>query len=281
MKTTSALARGGVSALALGVWLAATPVALDLGRGEGGFGITSSKAFAKDGDDDSGGGNSGRGGGDDRGDSGGGGSGRSGGDDDRGGNGGRGGDDRGGDSGGRGDDDDGDDSGRGRGGDGADDRGRGGDDSARRDADIGAGVQNGGDLRVVKFERSADGVEVTYSNGLKEEVESGRYELKNAAGRTVVERPATSQDLARIGRNARASRVAPAASGGNAPSLPARSQAARIEIQGGNIEVSYTTGWREEIEAGRYELKDPANNTVVERGATAADRSRLLGLAGR
>ena len=37
------------------------------------------------------------------------------------------------------------------------------------------------------------GVEVTYSNGVKEEIENGRFEQKDAAGRTVIERPATAQ----------------------------------------------------------------------------------------
>jgi hypothetical protein len=57
--------------------------------------------------------------------------------------------------------------------------------------------------------------------------------------------------------------------------------AGRVEVSGSAIEVSYTTGWREEIEGGRYELKDPNNNTVVERPATAADLRRLQALAGR
>ena len=47
------------------------------------------------------------------------------------------------------------------------------------------------------------------------------------------------------------------------------------------IEVRYVTGWKEELEFGRYELKDPNNNTVVERPATAADRERLTAIASR
>lgn len=49
-----------------------------------------------------------------------------------------------------------------------------------------------------KVERSATGFEVEYANGWKVEVENGRFEVKNPAGRTVEQRPATSADLARF-----------------------------------------------------------------------------------
>ena len=54
----------------------------------------------------------------------------------------------------------------------------------------------------------------------------------------------------------------------------------RVEAAGGAIEVTYDTGWREELAGGRYELKDPNNNTVVQRKATPADVRRLQSLAG-
>lgn len=50
----------------------------------------------------------------------------------------------------------------------------------------------------VKIEISRRGIEVLYANGVKEEVEGGRYELKDTAGRTVVERPATQADVDRL-----------------------------------------------------------------------------------
>jgi hypothetical protein len=278
----------GVALLALGTILAGTPLGLSFDAQGAAFGIA--PAFAKDGDDDRGGDdNSGRGGGDDRG-----GSDDRGGGDDRGGS-----DDRGGDdNGGRGGDDDRDDDRGGRGGD--DDRGRGGgddrrgrggddgpgDDRGRRGGDVpsqvsraAVGPAGGGALQVVKVERSGGSVEIIYSNGTKEEIENGRYELKNAAGRTVVQRPATDRDLARINGNLRNSGLLPGRNGA-VPRLPVNSQAASIEVGRNAIEVRYTTGWKEEVSAGRYELKDPNNNTVVERRATTADRRRLLALAG-
>jgi hypothetical protein len=131
-------------------------------------------------------------------------------------------------------------------------------------------------LRVVKVEQAAGGIEVIYSNGIKEEIENGRFERKDASGRTVVERRATQADLARIRSNV-------SNSGLQSPqtSLPGGSEVRSVEVSSRAIEVRYATGWKEEIEGGRYEMKDPNNNTVVERRATQADVDRMRSLAGR
>lgn len=55
-----------------------------------------------------------------------------------------------------------------------------------------------GPVTAVKVERSAAGIEVSYSDGTREEIENGRYERKNAAGRTVEQRPATQADIDRL-----------------------------------------------------------------------------------
>ena len=60
---------------------------------------------------------------------------------------------------------------------------------------------------VVKAEVAAGHVEIGYSDGWKEEVENGRYELKSPGNRTVVERPATQADIDRLNAAARASRL--------------------------------------------------------------------------
>jgi hypothetical protein len=168
----------------------AAPVTIDFGPGKAPA-LSAAFAHAKGGDDHGGGG--GRGG------------------DDNGGGHGRGGDDRGGDNHGgrgRGGDDEGrDDHGRGRGADdgvrGADrGRGRGRDDDRRAPDNPGTiGAPTGG--VPTRVERSARGIEVTYSDGWREELENGRYELKDAQNRTVVERPATRQDYNRLGAIAR------------------------------------------------------------------------------
>ena len=171
----------------------AAPVSVRLDP-DAGLRLTSAMAFAKDGD--RGGDDSGGRGGDDRG-----------GDD----HGGRGGDDRGGDDhGGRGGDDRGDDD---RGGDDHGGRGRGRDDGHSDDhgghgrgrddrpsGTAGGGTVGGGAAgsRPTEIERSARGIEVSYADGWREELENGRYELKDAQGRTVVERRATTEDMQRL-----------------------------------------------------------------------------------
>ena len=49
----------------------------------------------------------------------------------------------------------------------------------------------------------------------------------------------------------------------------------KIEVSGNDIEVEFANGWKEEIEDGQFEMKDPSGNTVVERPATEEDRARL------
>jgi hypothetical protein len=54
----------------------------------------------------------------------------------------------------------------------------------------------------------------------------------------------------------------------------------KVEIDGSNIEVEHPDGIKEEIEDGRYEMKDASGRTIVERPATDADRARLEAMAG-
>jgi hypothetical protein len=129
-------------------------------------------------------------------------------------------------------------------------------------------VSSGAAARV---EIGANGIEVVYSDGTKEEIENGRYQRKDAAGRTVEERPATQADIDRLRMAAGAARPVRRVEVGSV---------ARIERSAGGVEVFYATGWKEEFEGGRYELKDPNNNTVVERPVTDADRARLQRIAG-
>lgn len=56
----------------------------------------------------------------------------------------------------------------------------------------------GGTPTVTKVESAGRSIEVSYSDGSREEIEHGRYERKNAAGRTVEERRATAADRARL-----------------------------------------------------------------------------------
>ncbi len=75
---------------------------------------------------------------------------------------------------------------------GGDDRGRNGDDDGGRH---GAEHVNSAGQKV---ERRGNNIEVVHASGIKEEIEGGVYEMKDAKGRTIVERRATSADIARL-----------------------------------------------------------------------------------
>jgi hypothetical protein len=49
-----------------------------------------------------------------------------------------------------------------------------------------------------KVEVEGNKIEVTHPDGTKEEIENGRLEIKDASGRTIVERRATPADIARL-----------------------------------------------------------------------------------
>ncbi|QCP87218.1 hypothetical protein EYE35_11390 [Cereibacter sphaeroides] len=127
-----------------------------------------------------------------------------------------------------------------------------------------------------------DAHEATLRDGSRIEIENGRFEMKNPAGRTIVERPATPADFRLLER---ARQGATLASARKPQAAPARRGAggggvvAKLEISGRNIEVTYSDGWKEEIENGRYELKDDLNRTVIARPARRADRERLMAAA--
>jgi hypothetical protein len=151
-----------------------------------------------------------------------------------------------------GDDDDGDDAGN-RG------RGRGGSDQSD---------YRGGILRI---EVSSSGIEVRYVDGSRERIERGRYEFRDAAGRTVERRRATGADVSRL----RALSENAAVRGAPGARLQDRSLRA-LSVRGGDIRVDYTNGWSEEIRSGTYRLIDAFGRIVVHRPATEEDRVRML-----
>jgi hypothetical protein len=51
-----------------------------------------------------------------------------------------------------------------------------------------------------------------------------------------------------------------------------------IELNGSNIKVVHPEGMKEQIENGRYVMKDAVGRTIINRPATEADRARLRGL---
>ena len=126
------------------------------------------------------------------------------------------------------------------------------------------------DDRGPKAEINGANIEVTYADGVKEEIENGRLQVKDASGETIVERAATADDVARL---------SVAAESLDAASRDeAQGDVVKAERNGLNFEVIYSTGWKEEVEFGRYELKAPNGETVIERDANAADISRISSL---
>jgi len=183
-----------------------------------------------------------------------------------------------------GDDDDGDDGGDDNGGD-RDDRDDRDDDDDDRDDDRsgrGGDDDDDGDGDDRRGRGSDDANEATLSDGSRIEIENGRFELKNPSGRTIVERRATAADYdllnqAKAGTTLSLRQAAPQA--GSAPQRNGKrggGVVSKLEVGGANIEITYTDGWKEEIENGRYELKDAQNRTVIERPARDADRQRLF-----
>ena len=47
-------------------------------------------------------------------------------------------------------------------------------------------------------DRSGRSIAILHSNGMREEISGDRYEMRDAGGRTIVNRPATQSDLARL-----------------------------------------------------------------------------------
>lgn len=153
-------------------------------------------------------------------------------------------------------------------------------DRSRGDDDSGRSSRDG--RRSRDAHDGSDGIEVRTSDGGRIEIENGRFERKNAAGRTIEERPARASDYTALGLSPQSAAAAgasrrPARTSEREPGRQkiAVGRVIKAERSGESLEVVYSRGWKEEIEQGRYELKDPDNRTVIERPATAADRKRL------
>lgn len=152
---TTVLTRRMQLILTAGAFLAISPAGFHFDQGKGMFSLDAPMALARGGSDDSGG--------DDHG-------GSSGSDD----------------SGHHGSDDDSDD-----------DNGHhsSGDDNGSHHSSAGSTSGGGNGASIMKFETYPNGLEVVFADGTKIEIQDGRYERKNAAGRTVEERRATQADV--------------------------------------------------------------------------------------
>jgi hypothetical protein len=131
-------------------------------------------------------------------------------------------------------------------------------------------------LKVVSVIRDGAGLEVIYTTSVRERIDGDRYLMFDAAGAVVGDRPATPADMDRLLRNVRTSGLHPV----KAVPLPAGSDVERVSVSPGGMFVRYRAGWTEDLAGGNYRFADPNGNTVVDRPATAVDRSRLLAIAG-
>lgn len=127
---------------------------------------------------------------------------------------------------------------------------------------------------IARIELSRSGVKIRYADGAREEIESGRYELRDASGRRVTRRRATGADIARLKAVSTGVSIRSVTRRDTRPS-----DIRNVTSTGGKVSVAYTNGWNESIAGGTYQLTDPYGRTVAKRPATAKDRSRLTKLA--
>ena len=129
---------------------------------------------------------------------------------------------------------------------------------------------------ITRIEVSSDGVRIRYSDGSSERIDRGFYEHKSADGGTIEKRRATGADISRLRAISKRSDVdnvrVPAALDKTAPVSAAR-------VNGNDVEIDYSNGWRETLLQGSYELKDAYGRIVAKRPALQADLTRMSNAA--
>jgi Ca2+-binding RTX toxin-like protein len=124
-------------------------------------------------------------------------------------------------------------------------------------------------VSIFAVEVLADHIKIEFTDGRIEEIEGGVYERKNSDGDTVEQRSALSADTDRL------SALAVQFEADNPPSTAEIVEATDF---GGQLEIKYADGTKEEISGGVYERKDSSNETIIERTATQSDIDRLTDL---
>ena len=67
---------------------------------------------------------------------------------------------------------------------------------------------------------------------------------------------------------------------GRGAPIPGRfGRVVKSKVKGLSIEITYSDGWKEIVQGGRYSLKDKKNKTVVQRPAKISDFTRLSKIA--
>ncbi len=123
---------------------------------------------------------------------------------------------------------------------------------------------------ISRIEVSSSGIKIRYANGAREEIENGRYRVRDENGRRVVQRRATGPDVVRL--RALSERV-------SIQSVVGRRQPGSaiegVVTQRNSVTITYANGWTETLQRNSYTLKDPYGRTVVMRPATGQDKRRL------
>lgn len=114
-----------------------------------------------------------------------------------------------------------------------------------------------------------DDIRVTFADGHRQEVTGDIFRQRNADKELIVERPASVADREQL--EAAAETLDP----NLAFSLKSDDGVVRLVVDGEDIEVTYSNGMVEQLEAGRLTLISATGETFARRDATPADRARL------
>jgi serralysin len=125
-------------------------------------------------------------------------------------------------------------------------------------------------MDIAKIEIFGLKIKIAYVDGSREDIQAGRYTLRDAEGDRVERRTATDEDRTRLQALADAFVTA---------SLPGEDVAITSHTQTATeLQVRYVDGRAESVELGVYQIKNAQNDTIFETTATQAHTDRLLAL---
>lgn len=125
-------------------------------------------------------------------------------------------------------------------------------------------------MDIEKIEIFGQKIKIEYVDGSREDIQAGRYTLRDAEGDRVARRTATEEDRARL--QGLADAFVAASLPGDDVAITSHNQTAT------ELQVRYADGRAESVEAGIYQIKNAQNDTIFETTATQAHTDRLLAL---
>ncbi|MCB1341135.1 MAG: hypothetical protein KDK24_08730 [Pseudooceanicola sp.] len=124
-------------------------------------------------------------------------------------------------------------------------------------------------MDIARIDIFGSDITVRFTDGSRERIERGIYELRDADGDRLDRHDATADDIARLSA---------VASDWEDSVKPLDAVVIKVEDIPGHLDIYYDDGRKEEIDLGVYQIKDADNRTVFERPATQADMDRLFSL---